>query len=109
MLPVANPRVIYKALSEGAVLLSTTDEVYFGLNEVGARVWEHLPPVLNTLDELCAEIGAAYPGTDAETIRADISELLAELTEYGLVLPRESHEEQRVSNASAQAGQTESH
>lgn len=109
MLPVANPKVIYKALSEGAVLLSTTDEVYFGLNEVGARVWEHLPPVLDTLDELCAEIGAAYPDTDPATIRADVSELLSELAEYGLVIPRETDEEQRVGSGSAQAGQTQSH
>lgn len=109
MLPVANPKVIYKALSEGAVLLSTTDEVYFGLNEVGARVWEHLPPVLNTLDELCAEIGAAYPDTDPNTIRADVSELLAELTEYGLVIPNESHEEQRVTSGTAEASPAESH
>jgi len=111
MLPVANPKVIYKALSEGAVLLSTTDEVYFGLNEVGARVWEHLPPVLNTLDELCAAIGATYPEVDQDTIRADVSELLAELAAHGLVLPRDSHsgEGQHATIVAAEAGRAESH
>lgn len=98
MLPVANPNVIYKALAEGAVLLSTADEVYFGLNEVGARVWERLPPVLNTLDEMCAAIAAEYPDADPETVRADVSALLAELTSFGLVVSRDAQETAPASN-----------
>lgn len=111
MLPSANPDVIYKALADGAVLLSTTDEVYFGLNEVGARVWEHLPPVLETLDDLCAAIGAEYPDVDPEMIRADVSQLLAELAEHKLVLPTDSqtHKEHGVTSSDGQAGQIESY
>lgn len=89
MLPVANPKVIYKALSDGAVLFSTEDEVYFGLNEVGARVWELLPPATRTLDELCAAIAARYPDAEPLVIQADVGELLAELTKHRLVLPAE--------------------
>ena len=44
MLPVPNPKVLFKSMSDGAVLFSTDNEVYFGLNSVGARVWELLPP-----------------------------------------------------------------
>jgi len=65
MLPVANPKVIYKALLDGeAVLFSTEEEVYFGLNEVGARVWELLPPATNSLDELCAALAVQYLDAD---------------------------------------------
>jgi hypothetical protein len=99
MLPVANPNVIYKALTDGAVLLSTTDEVYFGLNEVGAKVWERLPPALNTMDELCAAIAAEYPDADPETIRADVSALLSELTSFGLVVSRDAPVTVPASNA----------
>ncbi|HEX5437351.1 MAG TPA: PqqD family protein [Gemmatimonadaceae bacterium] len=109
MLPVANPKVIYRALSEGAVLLSTADEVYFGLNEVGARIWEHLPPVTHTLEELCTAVHAAYPEADLETIRTDTVELLAELAEHGLVVQNTAMpgEGQGVRNIAAEAGQTE--
>jgi hypothetical protein len=86
MLPVANPKVIYKAMPDGAVLFSTADEVYFGLNEVGARVWELLPPATRTLDELCAAMQRHYPDVPLETIRADVVELLEELSAQGLVL-----------------------
>ena len=51
MLPTRNPKVIFKALATGAVLYSTEEEVYFGLNPVGVRVWELLPPAHQTLDE----------------------------------------------------------
>ena len=45
MLPTRNPKIIFKALATGAVLYSPQEEVYFGLNPVGVRVWELLPPV----------------------------------------------------------------
>ena len=89
MLPIANPAVVYRALSEGAVLFSTADEVYFGLNSVGSRVWELLT-VHRTFDELCAAIAQEYPDVDPDTIRTDVGELLEDLTGYGLVLPRET-------------------
>lgn len=92
MLPVPNPAVIYKALPDSGVLLSTESEVYFGLNSVGARVWELLPPVHQTLETLCAELSGQYPEVPAETIRADVVELLGDLEAQGLVLVRSPSE-----------------
>jgi hypothetical protein len=90
MLPVVNPAVVFRALSDGAVLFSTTDEVYFGLNSVGAKIWQLLPPTNRTLDELCAALLKEYPEVAPDTIRSDVTELLEELTVHGLVLPRET-------------------
>ena len=45
LLPIPNPDVIHKAVGDGAVLLSTKDEVYYGLNAVGTCIWERLSPV----------------------------------------------------------------
>jgi hypothetical protein len=89
MLPTVNPAVVYRSLSEGAVLFTTTDEVYFGLNAVGSRVWELLA-LHRTFDELCAALAQEYPDADPDTVRADVEGLLEELTSYGLVLPRET-------------------
>jgi len=86
MLPVAKPDVVYQSLSEGAVLFSTTDEVYFGLNAVAARVWEALA-VHTTWDELYAAVAAEYPDTDPATLRGDILQLVDELLEQKLLLP----------------------
>ncbi len=86
MLPTTNPRVVFCAVEDGAVLLSTDDEVYFGLNEVGARVWQMLPPTNTTLRQLCDGLAEEYPDAASDEIMADVKELLQLLREQGLVL-----------------------
>ena len=88
MLPVPDPAVIFRTLPDGAVLLHTASEVYYGLNAVGARVWELLPPAAFDLDELCARLSAEYPDADPSDIRSDVLDLLVELREAGLVTER---------------------
>ena len=85
VLPTRNPKVIFKALATGAVLYSTEEEVYFGLNPVGVRVWELLPPVHQTLDDVCRVLASEYPGVAEDVIRADVAELLEDLLKLGLV------------------------
>jgi hypothetical protein len=96
-------------LRDGAVLLSTSDEVYYGLNAVGAQVWERLPPVLVTFDELCASLAQLYPDVAVGTIQADLRELLDDLDAHGLVTARTSTGSgANHSHASGQADQAES-
>jgi len=96
VLPTRNPKVIFKALATGAVLYSTDEEVYFGLNPVGVRVWELLPPAHQTLDEVCRVIASEYPDVGEDVIRADVAELIDDLIKLGLVLPAQASA-QRVS------------
>ena len=86
-LPVRNPDVICRTVDGGAVLLDTGQEVYYGLNLVGAYIWEHLPPVFQTLEEMSGSLSALYPEVAAETIRTDARELLDDLLANGLVCP----------------------
>lgn len=88
MLPVPNPKVLFKSMSDGAVLFSTDNEVYFGLNSVGARVWELLPPVCATFDELCTRLAAEYPEVARNIIETDVKELLSDLSSHNLVAVR---------------------
>lgn len=85
-LPHPNPSAIFKELDEGGVLLSTTDEVYFGVNPVGARIWALLPPVSQTFGELCRALEQHYPEAGSERIRADAQEFLEALIASGLVV-----------------------
>jgi hypothetical protein len=86
MLPSPHPAVMFQTVGDGAVLLHTQDEIYFGLNSIGARVWRMLPPACREIDEVCASLAAAYPGTDATMIRADVDELLTQLRGHHLVV-----------------------
>ena len=85
-LPHPSPSAIYKELDEGGVLLSTTDEVYFGVNPVGARIWSLLPPVSQTFGELCSALEQQYPDARAEQIRVDAQEFIEALIASGLVV-----------------------
>lgn len=87
ILPRPHPAVMFREVSDGgAVLLQMEEEVYFGLNAVGARIWQLLPPASTSLDDLCAQLGASYPDADPDRIRADATELIAQLLEQKLVV-----------------------
>ena len=85
MLPTPRPNIVFQRIDDGAVLFAPDTEVYFGLNEVGAKVWQLLAPPSSTLDELCLRVAADYPAIPPETVRSDIVELLEQLAIEGLV------------------------
>jgi hypothetical protein len=90
MLPRVNPAAICQRVADGAVLLHREEEVYFGLNSVATRIWELLPPVCGSLDELCDNLSSEYPAVPPAELRGDVVELLEQLAECGLVILEES-------------------
>lgn len=76
---------MYQALDDGAVLLAPATEVYFGLNHVGAAIWERLPPICATFGELCAAMADLYPDAPPDRLTADVAALLAALADADLV------------------------
>jgi hypothetical protein len=85
VLPAPNPDVVFAPLEGGAVLLLRSDGTYFGLNTVGARIWEMLTPGLESIDSICSELHRQYKDVDPAVLRSDVSELLVELATLGLV------------------------
>lgn len=79
--------VLVRILDGEAVLLNLDNEIYFGLDEVGTRMWM----LLTGSDS----IQAAYDGLLAEyevdpaTLRADLIELIQQLLENGLTVINE--------------------
>jgi hypothetical protein len=66
-----------------AVILNLADGVYYGLDGVGARVWELLREP-RTLAELRDAVAAEFD-VDAGTAERDLLDLLADLRERRLV------------------------
>jgi hypothetical protein len=85
-LPKPQPTVVFKQLDEGGVLLSTEDEVYFGVNPVGAKIWSLLPPATSTFDEMCAVLGQQYSDVSIERLRRDARAFLTDLVSAGLAV-----------------------
>lgn len=85
-LPRPRPSVIYQALPDGAILYCAEQELYFGLNRVGACVWEHLAPACATLDELARAVSARFANCSVEGVRRDAAQLIEQLRDRALVV-----------------------
>lgn len=77
------PDVLVSALSGESVLLNLKSEKYFGLDEVGTRMWGALASsgsIQGAYETLLAEYDV-----EAERLREDLSELIEKLVEQGLI------------------------
>lgn len=75
--------VVVRELDGEAVLLNLDTEIYFGLDEVGTRMWQLLttqPTIQAAYDALLAEFDVSL-----ETLAEDLTVLVRELLEHGLV------------------------
>lgn len=75
--------VLHQQLGEETVLLNLTTERYYGLDEVGTRVWQLLREH-RTLDPVVAALLDEYD-VDETALRTDIVRLLDELADLGLI------------------------
>ena len=78
-----SPEVLFQEVSGEMVLLDLASENYFGLDEIGARIWALLESgssVGETMDTLMGEYEV-----ERETLEADVGELLEKLLKAGLI------------------------
>lgn len=76
--------VLFRELQGEAVLLEIESGVYFGLNEIGSRIWSLLATQPD-LDSIVAALLAEYDVTE-DRLRLDVEEFLATLAERQLVI-----------------------
>ena len=84
----AAPRVLTQNVSDGTVLFSIDDESYFALNETGAAIWGILGTDELTFDGLLERVAARYPDAPMADLRADLSDLIDDLSQHRLVIRR---------------------
>lgn len=92
---IAAKTIVYKAVEEHlccdlngeAVVLSLANGKYYGLNEVGSRIWELLQQAVSP-DEIEAQILREYD-VDAATCRQEVNDFLRRMLAEKLILPIE--------------------
>jgi len=72
-----NKQILFQKLGEEAVILHLESEQYFGLNEIGTRIWEVLKQEGST--EKALPILLEEYNIEEEILRNDIEELIADL------------------------------
>lgn len=76
-------RIIFKKVGEEMVLLDFERGIYYGLNPVGARVWELLAEGKNT-DEI-ADLLTEEFDVERSDAKGDVDALMDDLAANGLV------------------------
>lgn len=80
---VPSPDVLFRELEGEAVMLDLGSERYYGLDEVGARIWQLLDEhhdVETVVDQVLAEYEV-----EEEQLRSDLADLIDNLVDAGLV------------------------
>ena len=75
--------VVYRELSGESVLLNLNSGVYFGLDEIGTRIW-YLLAEHGDSEKIIPMLIAEYAVSEAQ-LRADVSGLIAQLSGKGLL------------------------
>lgn len=78
-----SPEVLFRELDGEAVMLDLETERYYGLDEVGTRIWQLFAEHQDT-ETVVAQMLAEYE-VEEEQLRQDLAALLGELAEAGLV------------------------
>ena len=78
-----SPDVMLSTVDDGAVLLHLKRGIYFGLNPVGADIWEMLGKGLDS--DTCASQLVERYDIDKATAASDYQTLINELLEQGLI------------------------
>lgn len=77
--------VAAKLLKDEAVLLDLKEGLYFGLNDVGSRIWTLLGEE-KSLSEICDQLLAEYD-VSREELESHVQALVKELLGKGLIEP----------------------
>lgn len=86
-----NSDLVSAVLDEEVVLMSIRKGSYYGMDQVGSRIWELLEKPI-TFGRLLAEMEEAYEG-DADQIRMDLVAFLEELKQEDLIVVGQSQAE----------------
>jgi hypothetical protein len=76
--------VLFQEVNDQAALLDLATETYFGLDDVGARMWQALEKT-GTIEGAVEELSAVY-AVDAERLAGDVRGLVEQLRGHGLVV-----------------------
>lgn len=81
-----SPNVLFQELDDEAILLNLASEHYYGLDDVGMRMWQLLDEH-GSVATVMARLLAEYD-VDEATLRYDLAQFINQLNEAGLVIAK---------------------
>jgi hypothetical protein len=90
-------RALYQQIENEMVILDLAKEQYYGLDDVGARMWQLIVQHEDTATVL-KELGSYYD-VDEAVLSKDLSDLIAKLINAGLLTVCTEHNINRAASA----------
>lgn len=87
MIYFCNPKVMDSKIDEEIVIMSLEQNHYYGLEEVGSRIWEILQESPSTIEKLCEKLSVEFD-VEKEVCEQDTLQFLNQLIEEKLVLAK---------------------
>lgn len=81
---IRNTSLIASKIDDELVMMDTDQGNYFGLNPVGAHIWNLLETAHSEADIL-ASVQAAFAAPEASILQKDVSSFIELMTQNGLV------------------------
>jgi hypothetical protein len=78
-----DPEIVHSAIDGEVVMMSMDQGEYFGLNEVGSRIWSLLERPIR-LGELCRLLAESF-NVDAERCLREVAAFLGDIEKCGLI------------------------
>ena len=78
-----SPDILFQELDDEAVLLNLVDDQYYGLDDIGTRMWQLLE-AHGEVETVISHLLAEYDVEEA-VLRQDLAELIEQLTAANLV------------------------
>lgn len=75
--------MLFRILGDEAVILNLSTGVYFGLDDVGTRIWQLLSEH-GSAEKILQSLRAEYEVEEAQ-LRRDVDDLIRQLSDHGLV------------------------
>lgn len=76
--------VLFQQVNDQAALLNLATETYFGLDDVGARMWQALERT-GSVEDAVSELQGIYDAEPAR-VEGDLRGLVAQLRTHGLIV-----------------------
>ena len=83
-----SPDVLFRELDDEGVLLDLETEQYYTLDDIGVRMWQLLHENKD-MEVVVATLLEEYD-VDEATLRQDLAELIARLSEAGLIIEEQA-------------------
>ena len=90
-------RALYQQIENEMVILDLAKEQYYGLDDVGARMWQLIVQHEDT-DTILKELGSYYDADEA-VLSNDLSDLITKLLSAGLLTVSPEHNINRPASA----------